>query len=113
MRVVVWAVVLSIAVAAPAAAQQAQNTNANANTNAPVATSTSVFSKASIDRAVAATTAAAPNATRHATLAPAAKGQNQKKSIWKNPWLWVIVGGGVAAALAIAYSGDGTNGGPY
>jgi hypothetical protein len=109
MRVVVGAVVLAIAVAAPAAAQQPQNSNA------PVATSsngTSVFSKASIDRAVASTVNAAPNATKSAT--PAAAKRLQKKSFWKTPWPYVIAGAAAAGIwAAVYYSGDGTNGGPY
>ena len=112
MRVVVGAVVLAIAVAAPAAAQQAQNSNA------PVAATssngTSVFSKASIDRAVASTVNAAPNATKNATPASAAKRQNQKKSFWKTPWPYVIAGAAAAGIwAAFYYGGDGTSGGPY
>lgn len=109
MRLVIPAVVvsvLSMAFAAPAAAQQPKPINTS------VAVTTNVFSKASIDRAVAATITAAP---KSAAVAKAAPVPRNGKSFWKSPWPYIIAGGVTAAVIIAVNAGNnnGTSGGIY
>jgi hypothetical protein len=107
MRVVVLAVVLVGAFAATASAQQPQNTNT------PVAAATSVFSKSSIDRAVASAINSSPRTVTAAAAAPVPVPRHGK-NVFKTPWPYIIGGGIAAVALIAVYSGNSSTGtGPY
>ena len=107
-RIAGLAVVFLFIVTASAFAQEPQHSS-NAPAVAPATTvsqppaspSPSLFGKASIERAVAGSSAPV-------------KAQNGKKPFFKTPWPYVIIGA-VAVVVAIALSGgsSSTNGGPY
>jgi hypothetical protein len=103
MRVVVLAVVLVIAFAATASAQQPQDTNTPA-------AAAHVFSKSSIERAVASAINTAPKT--FAAAKPAAV-PRRHKNFFKTPWPYIIAAGVTAGILIAVNSGDGMSGGIY
>ena len=105
MRVFVLSVLIVSVAAGNAAAQQPLRST-------PVAPSTAVFSKTSIDRAVANVIKETPKTAAAAKTAPAPRRAN--KNFFKTPWPYIIAAGVAAGVLIAVYSGDDNGmGGPY
>jgi hypothetical protein len=105
MKVLVLSVVIFGAAAGTAAAQQPPHTT-------PVAPATSVFSKTSIERAVAGAITTTPDRRAAPTAAPAPR--KTSKNFLKTPWPYIIAAGVTAGVLIAVYSGgNGSGTGPY